>query len=92
MSPREALNRDLRRIGYPIARELTLRRCVQSGVPPASAYTLAGMARFACHEGAALVNGSEDRPPDPVAAVEQTIIAHELLEMAEMAERGIGRG
>ena len=40
MSPREALTGDLRRIGYPVSRELTLRRCVQSGVPPASARRL----------------------------------------------------
>jgi hypothetical protein len=92
MSPRELLTNDLRRIGYPVSRELTLRRCVQAGTPPASAHELAAMAKDACLEGAERVNGGEGKEPDPVGGVEMTIVAHELLDMAQMAERGIGRG
>lgn len=86
------LSEDLRRIGYPLSRELTVRRCVQAGAPPAGAHELAAMAKNACHEGARRVNGREGRRPDPFGAMEMTIVAHELLDMAEMAARGIGRG
>lgn len=92
MSPRELLTNDLRRIGYPISRELTMRRCIQAGAPPASADELARMAQDACLRGAEFVNGSEGEQPEPIAAVEMTIVAHELLDMAEMAAKGIGRG
>ena len=92
MSPREALTGDLRRIGYPVSRELTFRRCVQAGAPPASAEELAQMAQDACLRGAERVNSEAGEQSDPVAAVEETIVAHELLDMAEMAARGIGRG
>lgn len=92
MSPRELLTNDLRRIGYPVSRELTMRRCIQAGAPPASADELAEMAQHACQQGAERVSGAEGEPRDPIAAVEMTIVAHELLDMAEMAAKGIGRG
>lgn len=86
------MREDLCRIGYPVEREMTLRRLAQAIVPPASSTDLERMIHNVCRRADEVLNGAGGEPADPAGALDLMIGADELIAMSEMEAQGIHRG